>query len=490
MSVVVLLGRSAVRGAVWTISSSVGSRAIGLVGTLIITRFIAPAEYGEVTVAAVLVMTAQQLSTLGLGQYLIANPDAGRGAAFHVTAYHSLLGLVAFVVLLASGSLLGPLLDAPNAAQFLPGLVLAGVIDRLYFVPERILVRDMRFGIVSAGRTAGDVGYSIGSVALAALGWGAMAIVVGNIVRSLLRAAVFVGAVERREWIQPCRLERDTTRSLFAFGVPLSIGSLAAFASRRWDNLLVSGFFGPGPTGLYNLAYNLADVPAIQIGEQIGDVLFPSFSRLPPERRQAALVRSIGLLALVVFPLAVGLGIVAPTLVRVLFDPRWEPVGPMLMLLAALSITRPVGWTVGAYLLAQRQTKTVMLLEGLKAVAVVASIATLGRLGILWTCGAVGIAFAVHTLASLFAVKRADGIPVATLLRSLAPPLAACAPLVAAVLATRAGLAALAVGELPGLLLESLAGGLAYVASALLVARGASRELVSRVVDALRSPRS
>lgn len=487
MSAVASLGRKAVRGAVWTIASSVGSRVVGLVGTLAITRFIGPAEYGEVTVAAVLVMTAQQVSTLGLGQYLIAHPDAGRRAAFHVTAFHVLLGVIALALLMLCGSLIGPRLDAPSAAGFLPGLVLAALIDRVSFVPERVLVRDLRFGVISAGRSAGDIGYSVGSVALAALGFGAMAIVFGNVIRAILRAVFFIGAVDRREWAEPCKLERRTTRAMFAYGIPLSLGALAAFASRRWDNLLVARFFGPGPTGLYNLAYNLADVPAIQVGEQIGDVLFPSFARLAPERRKQALLRSMTLLALVVFPLAVGLGAVADSLVKVLFDERWLAVAPMLMLLSALSITRPIGWTISSYLQAQRLTKTVMVLEGFKALAVVVAIASIGRISVLWTCGAVGIAFALHTLASLWAVRRSDAIPLAQSLSTLAGPFFACIPLLLAVFGVRHLLAPTGVGALASLGLETAAGGIAYLGAAFVVARDASRELIARVVDALRS---
>jgi len=51
----VSLVRDTVRGAIWTISSGIGARVIGLVGTLAVTRFIAPADYGEVTVAVVVV---------------------------------------------------------------------------------------------------------------------------------------------------------------------------------------------------------------------------------------------------------------------------------------------------------------------------------------------------------------------------------------------------------------------------------------------------
>jgi PST family polysaccharide transporter len=486
----VALGRDTARGAIFTIGSGIFARAIGLASTLLLARFLSPSTYGEVTVAAVLVMTATQLSTLGLGQYLIAHPEAPASTAFHVTVFHLVSGVLALAAVLVAGDALGVAFDAPHVALYLPGLALSALLDRVSYVPERVLVRELRFGWLSAGRTAADLAYSVGSIVLAALGFGASAIVLGNLFRSLVRAAAFIGGVKRGAWLEPSRLSWRETRELFRFGAPMALGASAAFASRRWDNLLVAHFFGPGPAGAYNLAYNLADVPAIQIGEQIGDVLLPSFARLEPERRASALVRSMALLALVVFPLAVGLGAVAPTLVALLFDERWQSIGPMLVLLSALSVARPVGWTVASYLQASGRPGRIFWLELLKLVALVGLILTLGRTSPLWTCGAVGVAFAIHALASLWVIERSDGVPLRRLLGSLVPALVACVPLVAAVLAMRSGNRALGgLGPLAELLLEILAGALGYGLGALLFARESSAELFTRLVDALRSRR-
>lgn len=481
------LVRDTVRGALWTISAGVSSRAIGLAGTLVVTRFIAPAEYGEVTVAAVLVMTANQISTVGLGQFLIANPEAPRSVAFHATAFHVGLGMLAAAVLLTVGGGFGPALDAPGMTRFLPGLVLSGFLDRIAYVPERILVRDLRFRAVSTSRTAGELAHSIVCVSLAAAGWGGAAIVLANIARSLLRAGCFVFAVELRDWLEPCRLSIRTVRELFAFGIPVSAGAFFAFAARRWDNLLVSRFFGPGPTGMYNLAYNLADVPAIQVGEQIGDVLLPSFARMEPARRPDALVRSMTLLALVVFPLAVGLGAVAPTLVATVFDARWRPIAPMLVLLSALSVTRPVGWMVESYLQARQEPQLILRLEVFKVIVLVLFIVTIGRVGPLWTCGAVGGAFGAHALATLWAVRRIDGISLRRSLGGLLPALEACGPMVLAVLVARHVLARYGIG-MRGVTLgvEVLVGASSYVVAARIMARDATFDLLASIRDALK----
>jgi PST family polysaccharide transporter len=296
-----------------------------------------------------------------------------------------------------------------------------------------------------------------------------------------------MAAAERRDWLEPHPITRRVTRDLFAWGVPASLGAFADFASRRVDNLLVSSIWGPSVMGTYNLAYNLADIPAVQVGEQIGDVLLPSFAQMEPARRGPALLRSTALLALIMFPLAIGLGAVAPTAVHAIFDQRWVAVGPMLLFLSSLSVTRPVGWTTSSYLLARERPRAVMMLEWFKLGALVMAIETVGRLSPLWACVAVGIAFALHTLASLWLVQHMDGIPVVSFLARLAPPLLACAPMVGAVLGVRwlrlhFGLTQ----PLVGLALESTAGGLAYVGAALVIARSTSQELLRLLKHGLR----
>jgi PST family polysaccharide transporter len=238
---------------------------------------------------------------------------------------------------------------------------------------------------------------------------------------------------------------------------------------------------------MYNLAYNLADVPAIQVGEQIGDVLMPSFARLEAARRPDALVRSITLLALVVFPLAIGLGAVAPTLVAAVFDARWRPMAPMLVLLSSLSVARPVGWTIESYFQARQMPRLILLLEAFKVIALLACIATFGRASPLHTCAAVGVAFGAHAFLSLWLARVVDAVPLGAALRGMGSALVACLPMIAAVLLVRRGLAAGGVAPVAALVVEVLAGAVGYGIGALLAARSLAEDLLARVVDALRS---
>jgi lipopolysaccharide exporter len=470
----------AARGAAWTIATGVGSRGLGLFGTLVLTYFIARDELGEVSDAAVAVVLANQLSTVGVGQYYVSRPAAGRDVAWHATVVHLALGIAALVGVLALSHPLATWLRAPLLGRFLPGLVASGLLERLTYMPERVLARDMRFRVIGLCRTIGELSYTLTSVALAICGWAGMSIVLANIVRSAIRFLTMAGSVSRADWLSWSPLSADTVRAMLRFGLPMSVGTGAGFAARRVDNAIVSGLFGTDVVGAYNLAYNVADAPAVQVGEQIGDVLLPSFSLMAPGDRKEALVRSTALLALVTFPLAIGLGAVAPTLVRALLPPGWRDVGPMIALLSMMSVVRPVGWTISSYLLARDNPRIDAVLEVIKLISLVVLLVTIGRSGPLWACVAVGLAFGVHAAASMAVVQWLDGLTVGRLAARCAAPLGACIPMVAAVIAVRFGLGQLGVHSgIPTLMAEIVVGALAYAASALVVARSASLELLS-----------
>ena len=443
---------------------------------------------GEVSDAFIVVLTVNMFTTLGVLHYLVAKPrDANAEIGWHITVLHLSIGAVALGLVVVFRNSFGGILDAPHMGQYVPGFALAMFLERTGQIPERIHARHMNFRLIGLARTSSEITYSLASVGFAIAGTGGMAIVYGNIARSIVYLSMMTLPSDRSEWLKPCKLRFGALRPVFAFGLPLAVGAWASFASRRWDNLIISAMFGPGIVGEYNLAYNLADIPAIQVGEQIGEVLLPSFAHMTPEGRRDALVRSTGLLSLIIFPLAIGLGALAPTVVHTLLSPAWAGVAPMLMILSALSVTRPFGFTIASYLQASNLPRPAMWLNLSKVVMLLTSIVLLGQLGPLWACVGVGVAFGGQSLASMMVVAKKDGLRIGAFLRRCVPPLLACVPMVLAVYGTRIALVRLGI-EVRGasLAAEVIAGAIVYIAAALVIARSESRELVGLIRGARR----
>jgi lipopolysaccharide exporter len=476
----------AVRAAGWTIVAGLLARVLGVLGSLGITYFLDPAAIGDVQLAVILAFTANQFTLLGYGQYLVAKPNEGADTVFHVTVLHISLGIVAFAITLVLGIPLSSFFHAPLLMKYLPWMLAAAMLERLYFVPERVLVRELDFPRVAVARSLSELTYSISSVGFAFAGFGGMAILLGNVARGLVRLAITWHFVPRKAWLTPTPLRKDVYKRILKFGLPLGASQALAFANTRFDNLLMKRLFGSDVMGRYTLAYNLADVPAEQIGEQIAEVLLPSFARMTPADRKTAIVRVTGIIALVIFPIAVGFGAVALTAER-LMRPEWHGIGAMLMVLCVMSITRPLISKAHSYLQATDRTIRITQLEAFKLVAVIGCIYGFSRFGPLWSCFGVGVAFLMELSLSWFIMSRGDGIPFTAFFAKLVPPLMACVPMVVAVELTRRVMLDLPV--LLSLLVQVLVGAIAYGVGALVLARSHANEFLTLTRSALERRR-
>lgn len=481
--------RAAARGAAWTIASSLASRLLGLIGTLVLIRFVAPDSYGEAWAAVIMVGTVNQMTTLGVGLYAIVTRDATREELFHATLIHVGLGVLAFFISLVLAKPLGPSLGAPDMAKFVPLLAGGALADRVTFMPERVLIRTLRFRRLSLIRTVGEIVYAVVSVGAAWAGAGGMAIAIGNVSRAVVRMIMMVASVDRREWLSWGPIRGAVVKKIGGYGVLAAISGLGYYATLRWDNLVVSHTFGAAVMGAYNLAYNLAEVPVTYVAEQITDVMQASYAHMESAERKRTLLRAFGVIGLVTFPLTVGMGLVAPTMAALFLDKKWVGTGALLMALSLFFVVRPPYAAVSSFITVERGPRPLIIVEWMTLVVLMIGLATLGQISPVYACGAVGIAFLFRALLGMYTVQTASQISIWTQLRPLAAPLAACVPMAAAVLGVRALLHRIGLGSpVVHLAVEVVAGALAYVGAALVLARVPSQDVLRMIRRSPPSP--
>jgi hypothetical protein len=105
--------------------------------------------------------------------------------------------------------------------------------------------------------------------------------------------------------------------------------------------------------------------------------------------------------------------------------------------LSALSVVRPIGWTIQSYLQARDLPRHIMVLEVAKVILLIGFVAALGQIGPVWACAGVGLAFTAHAIGSMTVIQRRDAIRIATITRGMIGPAAACGVMAVGVLAMR-----------------------------------------------------
>jgi len=487
------IARQAAHGVAWNMALGVSTRVLQLVGTLILTRFMTPADYGAAITASIVVVTASAFTSFAFGQYLIARRASPEIAA-QAMILHVGLGVAAMVFVYVLRGPLGDLLDTPAMGTYLFGFAIAQLIDRARYVPERLIMRSLRFRALATINGAGELAFTAAALTAAFAmdgAWGAYAIMLGALAKSLVTSVLFLYAAPRAEWLVRVRLRAADVRDLVAYGLPIMIAIVTDNATRKWDNLIVSKLFGPSVMGGYNYAYNLAEMPISNVAEHIGEVLMPSFSRMEAGQRERAAVRAASLMGLIVSPLGVGLGAVAPTVAAALFNAQWGTMlAPMLTILSVMTVFRPMPWSAIAYVQAVQKTRIVMWSSFLRAIVVLSFVAAGGYVGgPNGACVGAGIGYALHSVLTIVACGRATDLPAGAYLLGVARPLLPCVPMFLAVVGLARGLAATGIPLVVSLAAQIVAGAVVYIGTAFVLVRPSVDELLRLGRDAIRRRR-
>jgi PST family polysaccharide transporter len=473
------LAVTATRNAAALMVGGLAARVIGLAATLVVVRHVAPADYGEVLLAALVTLGLGALSAAGFGQYVLVKARGRPDLVFHVTVLQALLAVPALALLWSLQGPVGAWTHAPGLGRYVGGMAVALLLDRVWMVPERLLLRDLRMVEVARARLGSEAAFALVAGATAVLGWGGFAVIAGNLARSGVRVLLTVPLVDRREWLAPVPLRGAAVLDVLRFGLPLTVGVAAGFATVKGDNLIVAAYFGPAAMAAYNVAYNLASTVAALVTDHVVDALVPTFSAVGAERRRAGFVRAAALASLAATPLSAGLAAVAPTAVAVFLGPRWAHVTPLLALLSLAGVLAPLLALTLAYLQASARPRSVMALQLFAAVTILAAVAAMGGRGLVWACAGVVLGGVLTAGFGLGLAARVGGVPPLQVLGTQVGPLVAAGLtyLVAGgarALLERAGVAP----GVPRLSLEIAAGAVTYVGSAWWLAAGARRDLV------------
>lgn len=338
-----------------TFASNVGLR---LVSTLVLTRLLAPEIYGVFAVVLVYLYLLELLSDLGL-RSLVLTREGDVSDSFLSTCWtvSILRGAVIFLLSCMIGGVVAAFQafemfapDNPYAADVLPWAFVVLGISALIFgleSPMRFMhERDMRFGRVTATVLIRNIVTLIVTISLAYWLKSVWALVLGQIVRSSLHAALshiaFPGL--RRS----LHLDRTDLKVLIERGKWILGQSVLTALSNSSDRILLGFVMNSATFGFYYIARQLIDLVPLFLTKMNGQMGLQVFSRLH-EKGVAEFRRNFYRYRLIFDALsgvcAGGIVVLAPLIVEILFDDRYTGVGPIMQILGlGILLIGPVIW--------------------------------------------------------------------------------------------------------------------------------------------------
>lgn len=404
-----------------------GSRvALQLVGLLLLSRLLEPADFGLVAMAMVVVNFANLFRDMGVTAAVIQRPELT--ATTQVTAYWTSVLAGAGIALLIG--LLSPLVanffKAPDLRWLLIAIAAAFPIASAGAVQQALLERESRFATVARIEMTSGAAALLLALWSAWLGAGAYAIAVQTVANVALSTLQLSRASSWRPALKG--FSRTELVGIWKFSGGLIGFNLINYFSRNADSMIIGRMLGAGVLGAYSLAYRLMLFPVQNLTLVASRALYPVFSRRQHEPAAVAQIylRTLSLIALVTAPLMAGIFVLRYPLMEVALGAEWSTVPALLTWLAPVGFIQSLTSTTGTIFMALGRTRLLFWVGVIGAVLQVSAILA----GSLW--GIQGIVFCyflanvVNILPSLGVAVRLAGVGVKALLLAVLPQ-GACA---------------------------------------------------------------
>jgi O-antigen/teichoic acid export membrane protein len=338
-------GSSVLTGSMWNLTARLLPQAYTLVLSVVAARFLGPDGMGRQSFIAFAGFCVTLVCSNGLGMSLGRYIGEALGAGRHGQVRDLLrTGWLIQVPVAALGGvglgLVGILGGAPKLAWLLVGA--SGFVVMCSGVPEALLVGAQRWrGPSLVTLTTSGLGVPA-TILVLSLGGGISGMFAVELVVLTANLACFVVMARRTlsEVAGTARAEPGPRRAMLKYAVATTGGLvLTIVVWYRSEFFFLERYSTDSQIAYFSIAFGavtlLVFVPRA-IGETIAPALATLFGAGAGERLRSAFSRALRLVLLVSLPLTAAALALGPAVVELVYGSDYSPVGPMLMIMAAL----------------------------------------------------------------------------------------------------------------------------------------------------------
>jgi len=342
------LFRRSVKGGFWVFFLRYAGHVLGFVKTIVIANLMFVDDYGIMTATLLMVEFLTTLSETGYYSALIQKKDHIHDYLDTAWTVAIFRGVILFLLLYFLSPLFASFRIAPDKQELAVSVmrIMGGCFLISGFSNIGIIhfSRDINFRPLTFVKIAEILIDIVISITLVVIYRSIWAYVAGWLVSGLFGCIMGYVICDYRPRL---KLDFAKARELWQFGKWIYYLTIIGFIIRCGESYFVWGILGVNALGIYRLAYRYSTLPATEITNVIGQVLFPAFSKLQDDlpRLKEAYLKVLRLTSFLTVPMAFGLAVVGPDFVRLVFKPELHAMIPAMQILAFKGLYWSIGGT-------------------------------------------------------------------------------------------------------------------------------------------------
>jgi len=353
-------------GVKWNAMGKFGHYGAQFFVSIVLARLLMPEEFGLIGMLAIFTAIAQAFIVSGMSSALIQKKDADSTDYSTVFYYNIGIAILFYFILFFSAKSIAAFYEEPQLIKLTKYIALVFIINGFGTVQSTILRKELNFKKLNIISVISVVIAGSIAIVMAFNNYGVYAIVGQSLSYAFITNLLYWLT---SKWKPKLVFSKRSFKTLFGFGSKLLLSALLNQIYKNLSTLIIGKAFSAAQLGYFTRAKATRDIPIQNTTGILNNLIFPIFAK---SKSDEDLVRHhlkfIGLIAYVVFPLMIGLAIVAEPLTVLLFSDKWLPSVPILQLLCIAGPTFPLSVILTSTILAKGKSGLFLKLDIYKKV--------------------------------------------------------------------------------------------------------------------------
>jgi len=365
----------------WSFVESASVRGIRLFFGIVLARLLSPEQFGLVAMLTIFVAVAQSFLDSGFGAALIQKQDTTHLDTCSVFYFNIVMGMAVAGFLCLTAPYIAAFYSQPLLTPLMRVLSLTIVINSFGLIQNTILTKEIDFKTQTKVNVMASLLSGVVGVTMALRGFGIWSLA-GQQICSTLSGTILLWFFN--SWRPALIFSLEALKKMFGFGSRILASGLL---NTVFDNIYlvaIGKLFSPVDLGFYTRASLFQEVPSQTVSAMVGRVTFPVLASIQSDTAglKRGTRKALIAVALVNFPMMVGLAVIARPLILVLLTDRWAESISYLQLLTFLGLLYPLHVINLSLLQALGRSKLLLRLEIVKKALIVINIAVTCRWGL------------------------------------------------------------------------------------------------------------
>ncbi len=384
----------ATTGMGWMFTSSASTQGIGLLANMVLARLLLQTDFGAVALVVANISILQTFSEFGMSVALIQREHINRSLIDSAFVATVLLTLSIVLILWFTASFFATFFNVPVLSGLLKIAALSYLFNGIFSLHRCLLLRDLRYKEISIIGFIAVVLNNITAIGLAYKGYGPYSIVWGYFLSS---AVSLIAGCWLTKYIPRSVGSLKNMRSLFSFGIWVSIGRLMGNAAGKVDSFIIGKVLDAATLGSYYMAQKIVLLIPNTYTGIIDQVMLPIYSKFQKEanRVQEGYFKTLSITSIILTPSICLIFTFSDPLVRIILGRQWLNVIPLVMIMSLFGFAQCLGGGIFAsviYSLGRPQFATVTNAFRMAALPGFVLIGSLwGVIGVAWGFALYGI---------------------------------------------------------------------------------------------------